>query len=66
MICLPKRKRWSKMWKKVSRVRGGVLPNGVGVLHLEQPCRHVEHAALGIAALALHTNGIDKVGLAAA
>ena len=50
---------------EVNEVVGGIVTHGVGVLHLKETCRDIEHPLLRIGLLTAHTNGIDQMRLSA-
>ena len=49
----------------VDEIVDAVLPHSIGELHLKQAGAYVEHPLLRIELLAAHSDGVDKVGLAA-
>ena len=51
---------------EVDEIVDGILPAGIGKLHLEEAGRHIQHALMVIHLLATHTNGIDQMGLTTA
>ena len=49
---------------ELDEVIDGILPHRIGVLHLEQTCRDIQHTLLRVQFLTAYADGVNQVSLA--